>query len=485
MSMNLLELAKSYLSDDVVGQVGTMLGENQRDTQTALNGALPAVLGGLIHKSTEAGGIGAIMDMVGHVMAPNRAAGEVIAPEGGAFSQLGSMFDGGGTQMSSLLSMGSGLIASLFGDRAGAVAGALSAHSGIKQTSASSLMSLAGPVLLGVLSKRMTADGEGPSGLASLLSSQAGNVQAAMPSGLGSLLGAIPGMTMFGGSGSPLTSTDSGMGSTTSRMTTPVAPVTTPPMADRPVAGIPAYDSDHTSGGGNRWLPWLLLALGAAALFYFLRGCGNDRSGTNSSTGTRMADTANVTSDANTATRMGAAADSAGSTVGAAMDSAGSAVSDGVAALGAFFKRKLPSGYELNIPENGIENNLVKFIEDKNKPIDKTTWFNFDRLLFDTGKATLKPESKEQVNNIAEVLKAYPGVAINVGGYTDNTGNAQANVKLSDDRAKTVMNALVDLGIDKSRLAAEGYGAAHPVASNDTEAGRAQNRRIAVRVTKK
>ena len=49
---------------------------------------------------------------------------------------------------------------------------------------------------------------------------------------------------------------------------------------------------------------------------------------------------------------------------------------------GAFFKRKLPNGVELNIPENGIENKLIAFIEDANKPVDKETWFDFDRLLF-------------------------------------------------------------------------------------------------------
>ena len=481
--MNLLEVAKSYLPDDVVGQVSTMLGENQQSTQTAVNAALPAVLGGLVQKSTEAGGIGGIMDMVAQVMTPNRAAGEVITPDGGVFSQLGSMFDGSTTQMSSFLSMGSGLVMSLFGDRAGGIASALAAHSGIKQTSASSLMSLAVPVLLGVLGKRMAVEGEGgPSGLAGLLSGQAANVQATLPAGLASALGITPGIAMAGNPGSPLPTVESDVRGTPSRMVPPVATVSTPPAADidRPVAGIPAFSNDHTSGSGNRWLPWLLLALGAAALFYFLRGCGNDRSAADSATGTTMTDSANVASDANTDIDLGA-----GSAVGAAVDSAGDAVSDGAAALGTFFKRKLPSGYELNIPENGFESNLVTFIEDKDRAVDKTTWFNFDRLLFDTGKATLKPASKEQVNNIAEVLKAYPNVAIKVGGYTDNTGNAQTNTKLSADRANMVMNALVDLGIDKSRLEAEGYGPQYPVAPNDTEAGRAQNRRIAVRVTKK
>jgi outer membrane protein OmpA-like peptidoglycan-associated protein len=145
---------------------------------------------------------------------------------------------------------------------------------------------------------------------------------------------------------------------------------------------------------------------------------------------------------------------------------------------------KLPDGVELNVPETGIENQLATFIA-SSKPVDKTTWFNFDRLVFDTGKTTLQPSSQEQLNNVAAILKAYPDVHVKVGGYTDNTGNAAANQKLSADRAKTVTDALEAAGIDKSRLESEGYGDQHPVASNSTAEGRAKNRRIALLVTKK
>ncbi|WP_338876209.1 sodium-translocating pyrophosphatase [Spirosoma sp. SC4-14] len=163
----------------------------------------------------------------------------------------------------------------------------------------------------------------------------------------------------------------------------------------------------------------------------------------------------------------------------------GMAETDPTAAnLGEFMKRKLSSGTELNIPENGIENNLLKFIE-SDKPVDKTTWFDFDRLLFETGSATLKPQSQEQLKNIAEILKAFPAVNIKLGGYTDNTGNAASNLKLSQDRANSVRVELEKMGIDNNRLEAEGYGQEHPVASNDTEEGRAKNRRISIRVTKK
>ncbi|ADB36809.1 sodium-translocating pyrophosphatase [Spirosoma linguale] len=143
------------------------------------------------------------------------------------------------------------------------------------------------------------------------------------------------------------------------------------------------------------------------------------------------------------------------------------------------------TGVDLNLSGVGkIEEQLIEFIN-SDKAVDKETWFDFDRLTFETGKATLKPESQVQLGNVAQILKAYPNVNVKVGGYTDNTGNANANLKLSGERASSVEAELEKLGIDKSRLEAEGYGQEHPVASNDTEEGRAQNRRISMRVTKK
>jgi outer membrane protein OmpA-like peptidoglycan-associated protein len=146
---------------------------------------------------------------------------------------------------------------------------------------------------------------------------------------------------------------------------------------------------------------------------------------------------------------------------------------------------KLSSGFAMNVSSTGVENKLVSFIEDKTKMVDKTTWFSFDRLLFETGKSTLKPESEVQLKNIVEIMKAFPNVEIKLGGYTDNVGDVAKNVKLSADRANNVMAELVKMGVAASRIKAEGFGPEFPVASNDTEEGRTQNRRIDVRVTKK
>ncbi|MSS76458.1 MAG: OmpA family protein [Methyloglobulus sp.] len=127
---------------------------------------------------------------------------------------------------------------------------------------------------------------------------------------------------------------------------------------------------------------------------------------------------------------------------------------------------------------------MVSFIEGS-EAISKDLWFNMNGITFDTNKASIKKESNEQINHIAEVLKAFPKVNIKIGGYTANTGKANANKKLSNSRAIAVKKAIVAKGVKTDRMDAEGYGSDHPVASNDTEEGRQQNRRIDVRVTER
>lgn len=151
-----------------------------------------------------------------------------------------------------------------------------------------------------------------------------------------------------------------------------------------------------------------------------------------------------------------------------------------------FIKFKLVCGTEINIIENGPEVKIVAFIEDGSKAIDKKTWFNLDRLLFTTGGVTLNMQKSEnQLTNLVEIMKCFPNTKIKIGGYTDNTGDAETNKQLSQKRADAVMAALVAKSINSSRMAAEGYGVKHPVATNDTAAGRAKNRRISIRMTAK
>jgi K(+)-stimulated pyrophosphate-energized sodium pump len=153
--------------------------------------------------------------------------------------------------------------------------------------------------------------------------------------------------------------------------------------------------------------------------------------------------------------------------------------------LNRFIIWRLPDSVSLNIPQNGVEARLLAFIQDPSKGVEPATWFDFDRLLFNTDSATLRPESQEQLGNIAAILKAYPNVHVKIGGYTDNTGDPQSNLNLSQDRANGVRAELVALGISPDRLEAQGYGEQFPVEDNSTEKGRAKNRRVSMRVTQR
>lgn len=97
---------------------------------------------------------------------------------------------------------------------------------------------------------------------------------------------------------------------------------------------------------------------------------------------------------------------------------------------------------------------------------------------FDTGKSTIKPESEQIISQIVQMLKANPELSINIEGHTDNVGNPKSNKILSDERAKAVLESIVAQGIDPKRLKAAGYGQDKPIADNNTEEGRAKNRRV-------
>ncbi len=146
--------------------------------------------------------------------------------------------------------------------------------------------------------------------------------------------------------------------------------------------------------------------------------------------------------------------------------------------------RTVPRTFFVNIPRNGDAARLLAFIRDPSRGVD-STWFDFDRLSFNTNSATLRPESRAELGNIAAVLKAYPNVHIQIGGFSDNRGNSQHNLKLSQDRANAVMGQLVARGISPDRMEAKGYGEQSPVADNSTAAGRARNRRASIRLTQK
>jgi outer membrane protein OmpA-like peptidoglycan-associated protein len=104
-------------------------------------------------------------------------------------------------------------------------------------------------------------------------------------------------------------------------------------------------------------------------------------------------------------------------------------------------------------------------------------------VLFDTGRYSLKPGAREKLAKVAGILLAYPGLNIEVGGYTDNVGGDDMNQRLSENRADSVRSYLVQQGVLANAVTAKGFGNSSPVASNDDSAGRQQNRRVELLVS--
>lgn len=103
---------------------------------------------------------------------------------------------------------------------------------------------------------------------------------------------------------------------------------------------------------------------------------------------------------------------------------------------------------------------------------------NMSDVLFDTGKYTLKPDAKIALAKVAGILQAYPGLKLQIEGYTDSVGGDDYNQKLSENRAGAVRDFLVSQGVPMGNTSATGYGKNNPVADNGTAAGKAKNRRV-------
>jgi outer membrane protein OmpA-like peptidoglycan-associated protein len=149
-------------------------------------------------------------------------------------------------------------------------------------------------------------------------------------------------------------------------------------------------------------------------------------------------------------------------------------------------KVKLPNGVELDAYKGGIEDLLVAFLNDPAATPGKDNWFDFNDLNFKFGTAEIVPESRKEVDNIVQILKAFPNAKIKVGGYTDKVGDEAANKKLSGERATAVAAALKDAGVGAQVEGAEGYGSEFAKYPADApEVDRIKDRRVSVSVRAK
>jgi outer membrane protein OmpA-like peptidoglycan-associated protein len=147
-------------------------------------------------------------------------------------------------------------------------------------------------------------------------------------------------------------------------------------------------------------------------------------------------------------------------------------------------KITLPCGTVLSVQEGLFTYNVANFMM-KGSDSELPKQFIFDHLNFDSATTRLTPESNQTVNDLIAIMKCFPNMNVQLEGHTDSTGDADANKKLSVDRAEAVKAMMVAGGVDGSRINTAGWGQEKPIASNDTEEGKARNRRTELIVTKK
>jgi outer membrane protein OmpA-like peptidoglycan-associated protein len=402
MTINLLDILKQIFGGEFTTLASRFLGEPEGSTKSAVTSMLPALLSAMVQKSSTSAGASNLFSAIN--------SSNVDANLPGNLSQI---FTGGGNA-NNLVKAGSGMLGSLLGQKASPLAGALSSMSGISGSSATNLLSLAAPIILGALKKLIGEHGLNTNSLASMLGSQASAVEGALDPRLSQAMGIqLPN-----------------------------------------VGHAAAAVADTTSTGLGKALRWIIAALVALAALWLYRSCSTD-----------TAQKAAV-----------AAEDAATAAVQASSDGAKSAVAT-VRSI------DLPDGTKLDVPEGGFIDSLVVFVSKPDWGSGKS--FAFDALTFETDSATLTSSSTAQLTQLATVLKAFPSVYCSVEGHTDNTGDPAANKKLSEDRAAAVKDALVGMGVEPDHATSVGWGAEKPVASNDTEEGKLQNRRVEITLTKK
>ena len=409
MSFNLIDSVKGLLGGDFVSRASTMLNEEEARVQNAMWATVPSVLAGILHKAGS-GNAGSILSMAKDTANSNMLSG------------ISNFFSN-----NSLLERGSDLGKGIFGNRTNDVISMISNFSGIRSSSAASLMSVTAPAALGTLGAHAISTNMTERTLVSFLDNQKDSIMRAVPAGL-NLAGAL-GVSSLGNIGTTATNVMPGATAQVRDMSRTMRQSSTP-----------------------RWLVPAVVVLAAVGLMWFFisrRDSSRD----------------NVSRDQRVEPGAIASPPPSGETVHV----------------------MLPNGVEINAYRNGIEDRLVNFLNDPAKRIDNNTWFDFDRLNFETGSATITNESMPQIRNIAAILKAFPNASIKIGGYTDATGDKMANQKLSQARAEAVVAELKNNGITDAQLSgAEGYGSKFAKApANASDEERKMDRRISVSVRKK
>ncbi len=445
MENNLLDSAKSFFNEEVVSRLASTLGEDKENIKKGADVSVPALFLGL--QSEGSSGLGTILDKAkryfGDLDLSRWTNGDADDTGEGASSADGQHGD---------------MLQTVLGSKSTTVVDTISGFLGLNSATVQKVMGVALPAVFSSLTNKGT--NWDLSSITNLLNENKSNFAAALPAGMG--LGAFG--TAFSNADVKVPHVETPIPPSEIPLMEPPAatlpPVTPPVIKEEPVVHTREAIKEVRRSNGIWWLliPLVLIAL----WFLFGKSCGGNNMGGVDSTD-NMIDTQSMTS----------AVDTQGVNLG-------NAVRNEVVL-------KLSNGEDINAYANGIEDNLIKFLQSDYKSLPeselKNKWFDFDNLNFETGTAKVLPESKGQLDNLAAILKVFPEAKVKIGGYTDKTGDESFNKKLSLERANTVKAFLEQQGLGSQVAGAEGYGSEFAAyAANAPESDRIKDRRVSVSV---
>jgi outer membrane protein OmpA-like peptidoglycan-associated protein len=442
MAVNLIDLAKNFLSSDIVHKISSELGESPERLEKAVDAGIPSILAGALSALTSSGA-NRLVDTLKQGSAELSNVGGLD----GVLANPASVLSG--ASLDTLIKYGQTLLNFLFGSKLSSIVDLITKSSGIKTSSASSLLGMLAPLLMGLLRKETAAEGLSLSSLTKLLMDQKSTIARFAPPGLSSALG-LNSLADLGSAADAVRSAGTAAAREVGRTATATA---------------------AQSGAFVRWAaPLALLLAVLAGLIYLFSGRGEQPQNAAAAPNLSQASGPAANETARNIERVTQGVKDASRTI----------TQDGRALVETarrMVSLSLPGNVKIDVPENSYIEGLVKSLTGSG---GTTLPKNLvaDDLHFEAAKSELTPESATATSRLATVLKAFGTAKLKIEGHTDNVGDPTANRKASLERATALRDALVKAGVPAERIDVEGAGPDRPIASNDTEEGRARNRRI-------
>jgi outer membrane protein OmpA-like peptidoglycan-associated protein len=447
MASSLIDVAKGYLTSEVVNRISGALGESPDRMHRAIDAGIPSILAGFV-KNASSSGLGRMFDMLKQDPPELNQTGGLD----GILGNLGGLLTGGSAE--SLIKFGQSALGALFGGKLSSIVDLIARTSGIKPESVSSLLGMLAPLLMGVIRKEASTHGFSPSSLANLLTSQADSIAKLAPAGLASALG-LNSLADLGSAADSIKSAGAG--------------------AAREIG----HAAEAAANPLLRWaVPLALLALIALGLMYMY-----NRTEVPPQNRAQEPDLARLSEKISNPVRN--AVNTAGKAVRDAGGSAAATLTkDGKVLIETASKMvplTLPGNVSLEVPENSYLQKVVTYLTDGTRSEPGT--FVADNVSFEGSTSKLAADSTAAVTRLATVLKAFSKAKLKVEGHSDKTGSPDENKKDALERATSVKDALVQAGVPADRITAEGVSSTRPTGANDTDIARAINRRIEFSIT--